>query len=43
MKNLLYVLHSGTAGGTFLTNDDLMKNVEGHYEIVPGCDSILNV
>lgn len=33
MKNLLYVLHSGTAGGTFLTNNDLMKNVEGHYEI----------
>lgn len=33
MKKILYVLHSGTTGGTFLTNKDLMKNVEKHYEI----------
>lgn len=33
MKKILYVLHSGTTGGTFLTNKDLMKNVEKKYEI----------
>ena len=33
MKKILYVLHSGSTGGTFLTNKDLMKNVEKKYEI----------
>lgn len=33
MKKILYVLHSGVTGGTFLTNKDLMKNVEGIFEI----------
>lgn len=33
MKRILYVLHSGVTGGTFLTNKDLMKNVENEYEI----------
>ena len=31
MKKILYVLHSGITGGTFLTNKDLMKNVEKNY------------
>ena len=31
--NILYVLHSGTAGGTFQTNKDLMKNVEKEYNV----------
>ena len=34
MKKILYVLHSGITGGTFLTNRDLMGNVEGEYEII---------
>lgn len=33
MKKILYVLHSGVTGGTFLTNNDLMMNVEKEYEI----------
>lgn len=33
MKKILYVLHSGVTGGTFLTNKDLMRNIEGKYEI----------
>lgn len=33
MKKILYVLHSGVTGGTFLTNKDLMRNVEKDYEI----------
>ena len=33
MRRILYVLHSGITGGTFLTNKDLMKNVEKKYEI----------
>ncbi len=33
MKKILYVLHSGITGGTFLTNRDLMRNVEGKYEV----------
>lgn len=33
MRKILYVLHSGVTGGTFLTNKDLMKNVEGIFEI----------
>ena len=33
MKKILYVLHSGVTGGTFLTNKDLMRNVEKEYEI----------
>jgi len=33
MKRILYVLHSGVTGGTFLTNKDLMKNVESDYEV----------
>lgn len=33
MKKILYVLHSGVTGGTFLTNRDLMRNVENDYEI----------
>jgi len=33
MKKILYVLHSGVTGGTFLTNRDLMKNVEKDYEV----------
>lgn len=33
MKKILYVLHSGVTGGTFLTNKDLMGNVEKEYEI----------
>ena len=33
MKNILYVLHSGITGGTFLTNKDLMKNVEEYYNV----------
>lgn len=30
---ILYVLHSGIRGGTFLTNKDLMKNVEKDYDV----------
>lgn len=33
MKRILYVLHSGVTGGTFLTNKDLMRNVQKDYEI----------
>ena len=33
MKKILYVLHSGVTGGTFLTNKDLMKNVVTEYEV----------
>lgn len=33
MKKILYVLHSGITGGTFLTNKDLMRNVQENYEI----------
>ena len=33
MKRILYVLHAGTTGGTFLTNKDLMKNVEKKFDI----------
>jgi len=33
IKRILYVLHSGTTGGTFLTNKDLMKNVENYYDV----------
>lgn len=39
MKRILYVLHSGTTGGTFLTNKDLMKNVEKEYDVfLLSCD-----
>lgn len=30
---MLYVLHSGITGGTFLTNKDLMKNLENEFQI----------
>lgn len=33
MAKILYVIHSGVTGGTFLTNKDLMKNVDGKYEV----------
>lgn len=33
MKRVLYVLHSGITGGTFLTNKDLMKNVVKKYDV----------
>jgi len=33
MKRILYVLHSGVTGGTFLTNKDLMKNVKNEFEV----------
>ena len=33
MKKILYVLHSGVTGGTFLTNKDLMKNVSKDFEV----------
>lgn len=33
MKKILYVLHSGVTGGTFLTNMDLMKNVAHDFEV----------
>lgn len=33
MKKILYVLHSGVTGGTFLTNKDLMMNVENEFEV----------
>ena len=33
MKKILYVLHSGVTGGTFLTNKDLMKNLEDEFQI----------
>lgn len=33
MKNILYVLHSGITGGTFLTNKDLMKNICNDFNI----------
>lgn len=33
MKKILYVLHSGVTGGTFLTNKDLMKNVEKEFDV----------
>lgn len=29
----MYVLHSGSTGGTFLTNKDLMKNVEKYFNV----------
>ena len=32
-KNILYVIHSGTTGGTFNTNKDLMKNVEKKFNV----------
>ncbi|WP_299524200.1 glycosyltransferase [uncultured Methanobrevibacter sp.] len=33
MKKILYVLHSGVTGGTFLTNKDLMKNVNYNFDV----------
>ena len=33
MNKILYVLHSGATGGTFLTNKDLMKNVVSDFEV----------
>lgn len=33
MQNILYVLHSGVTGGTFLTNKDLMNHVEKEYNV----------
>lgn len=33
MKKILYVLHSGVTGGTFLTNRDLMKHVSKKYDV----------
>ena len=33
MKRILYVLHSGVTGGTFLTNKDLMKNVQKKFNV----------
>ncbi len=33
MKKILYVLHSGVTGGTFLTNKDLMSVVQKNYEV----------
>ena len=33
VKNILYVIHSGTTGGTFNTNKDLMKNIEKKYNV----------
>ena len=33
MKKILYVLHSGVTGGTFLTNKDLMKHVAEDFEV----------
>lgn len=33
MKRILYVLHSGITGGTFLSNKDLMKHVEKKFDI----------
>lgn len=33
MKKILYVLHSGTTGGTFLTNKDLMDNIKEYYDV----------
>ena len=32
-KNILYVIHSGVTGGTFLTNKDLMKNIKNEYNV----------
>lgn len=32
-KRILYVIHNGTTGGTFLTNKDLMNNVEKDFEV----------
>ena len=34
MKKILYVLHSGVTGGTFLTNKDLMKHVASDFEVL---------
>lgn len=34
LKRILYVLHSGMTGGTFLTTKDLMCNLENKYEIL---------
>ena len=34
MKKILYVLHSGVTGGTFLTNKDLMKQVASDFEVL---------
>ena len=33
MNRILYVLHSGVTGGTFLTNKDLMKHVANDFEV----------
>ena len=33
MRRILYVLHSGMTGGTFLTNKDLMKHVEKNFDV----------
>lgn len=33
MKRILYVLHSGMAGGTFQTTFDLIKNLNNEYEV----------
>lgn len=33
MKRILYVLHSDTNGGTFFTNNDLMRNVVEYYDV----------
>lgn len=31
---ILYVIHSGTNGGTYLTNKDLMKNIDDEYDVL---------
>ena len=33
-EKILYVLHSGVTGGTFLTNKDLMKQVASDFEVL---------
>lgn len=43
-KNILYVIHSGTTGGTFNTNRDLMKNVENEFNVfLLGAEETLNL
>ncbi len=34
LKRILYVLHSGTTGGTFLSTMDLINNLDDNYEIM---------
>lgn len=34
LKRILYVLHSGMSGGTFLTTIDLIKNLKNTYDIL---------